>query len=256
MVSLEVLLFYNWGKHVIKKSMVITLSSIIVMILIVLYFVHFTNVFEKSYSPREIEMMKIAERELEKTLGEDVTITDIRKGGLYVGPIVVRGIINRVDLEFELQSDTDLRSFDYIYPYYSRILSIDAEREFRELVDSIFDDLVRFKVSIGGKVNKEDFPSYEELKIKYPNEIIYRINMDRSKQDIVEVEVEMESKRIYQLISEFKRNDKKLHELNIKYKKFSLLFSGLLHPNTTLTLQDIEESFRYKLENLKREAIQ
>ncbi|MNR53628.1 hypothetical protein D3C85_1736710 [compost metagenome] len=65
----------------------------------------------------------------------------------------------------------------------------------------------------------------------------------------------MESKRIYRLISEFEKNDKKLQEINVKYKKLSLLFSNLLLPNTTLTLQDIEESFRYKLENLKKEGI-
>jgi hypothetical protein len=241
---------------VIKKSLVITLSSITVMILIVLYFIYFTNVFEKSYSPREIEMMKIAERELEKTLGEDVTITDIRKGGLYVGPIVVRGIINRVDLEFELQSDTDLRSFDYIYPYYSRILSIDAEREFSKRINSIFNDQVKFGVSVNGKINKKDFPSYEKLKMKYPNEIIYSINMDRSKKNVVEAEVEMESKRIYQLINDFKEHGQNLQGVDVTYKKFTLSFSRLLNPDTTLTLQDIEESFRYKLENLKREAIQ
>jgi hypothetical protein len=44
--------------------------------------------------------------------------------------------------------------------------------------------------------------------------------------------------------------------VDVTYKKFTLSFSRLLNPDTTLTLQDIEESFRYKLENLKREAIQ
>jgi hypothetical protein len=241
---------------VIKKSMVITLSSITIMILIVLYFIHFTNVFEKSYSPHEIEMMETAERELEKTLGEDVTITDIRKGGFYIGPIVVKGTINRVKLEFELETDTDLSGFEYLYPYYSRILSIDAEREFSKLVNSIFNDEIKFGVSINGKINKDDFPSYEELKMKYPNEIIYSINMDRSKEDIVEAEVEMESEKIYRLISCFKENGKNLQRVDVTYKRFPLRFSGLLHLNATLTLQDIEESFRYKLENLKREGIQ
>jgi hypothetical protein len=225
------------------------------MLLIVLYFIYFTNVFEKSYSPSEIKLMEKVERELEEILGEDVTVTDVREERFYLGPLVVEGTINRLNLEFGLQTDTALKSYDFIDRYYFQILSIDAERELSELVDSVFDDEIKFRVSIGGKVNMDDFPSYEELKIKYPNEIIYSIDLDRSKEDIVETEVEMESKRIYQLISEFKINDKKLQELDIKYKKFSLLFLGLLHPNTMLTLQDIEESFRYKLENLKKEGI-
>jgi hypothetical protein len=226
------------------------------MILIVWYFIHFTRLFEKSYSPREIEMMETAERELEKTLGEDVTITDIRKGGLYVGPIVVRGIINRVDLEFELQSDTDLRGFDYISPYYSKMIGMDAKVELDEFVYSVFDDEVNYSVSVNGGMDGNKYLSYEELKTKRENGIVYNIILDRSKENIVEDEIEMESKRIYLLISEFKKNYKKLQEINVKYKELSLLFSDLLLPNTMLALQDIEESFRYKLENLKREAIQ
>lgn len=237
-----------------KKRNFIFLGAMIVLALAVLFFYQFTDLFIKSYSVEEIEFMAKAERELEKTLGEDVTISNMEKGGLYVGPLIVKGNINRVNLPFELQTDVNLNGFDYIGPYYSQILNIDAKMEMSELVHSVFNDEVEFSVSIFGDLNKDEYKSYEEIKTNSSDKIIYNINLRRSIKDFGEEQVHDESLLLYQLINEFKKNGINLQQIDIEYKKFSLRISALLDPTTNVTFQVIEDTLKNKLETLRKKT--
>lgn len=194
--------------------------------------------------------MKEAEIELENILYEEITVTDMKKGRFYIGPIIVNGFNDRSEMPFSFQTNEDLDGFDYLDTYYLKLINNDAKNDLKEVVESVCNEETSYSVSIAtGEVDFiSEHMSYNDLKSTYGNNLIYNLYINKSDLIINDQQVPIESAHLFELINEFQNRKKKLQEIEIDYRNLSLRFSRLLYLSKNVTLECIEDAFEHEIE--------